>query len=584
MRQATSPSPSSSASPPGLLQSPFSSTADAYNVEPPQTPHTPPRGRSKYPSSLAPDGPRVPLHRRGTSKTYERLEDLLKEAGYKETRIFTPEADRHREHEQVRGEGRQSDGKLKNGVDAMVGFLAGLVLGQADDQPADVRAPRTHDRAEPSPLVSPQTRKSKVASNSSKFWMGVIGHINGSLSPLSGSTVRASSSRTQGVQGHAFTSSGQAASIRPLNVHASPARAYLRHIASAPNIPRRRLGERIPTAMAKKSTTSLKDDHRAQHSPLPPMPTSWLETVARAVLNFPGARMGRPNGTPSQSSLLLSPGRSRLGHSSLPSSRSGTVRGRPRPNCDYATSPLEDTTTGLRGRSPLQTSSHSIHPPTLVAMRSHVSLGQVVRVNVVCRSAPASRSSSVVGRKSGSDSPASASFGNLSSGSVRRRGRASRSLGRKHRRNNQERLVDSGLSLRGRVEGDFILHSPGDGDSYDSSSEDEDEDEDEVDLSKLLVHTRRQRSIKSLRRHLERVPKPRDGDDDSLHGNGTWTLHGGDDSATASESGGRIRRGSVNDGDWGVLLAPGTGRDSRSLHRRRGIPGSWIQQSGSSRR
>lgn len=399
--------------------------------------------------------------------------------------------------------------------------------------------------------------------------------------------MRASSSQTQGVQGHAFTSSGQADSTRPLNVHASPARAYLRHIASAPNIPRRRhLGERVPTAVAKKSATSLKDDHRAQHSPLPPMPTSWLETVARAVLNFPGARVGGPNGVPSQSSLLLSPGRSRFGHSSLPSSRSGTVRGRPRPNCEHATSPLEDTTARLRGRSTpsLPASLNSLHPPTLVAMRSHVSLGQVVRVNVVCRSAPASRSSSVVGRKSGSDSPASASFGNLSSGSVRRRGRAKRSVGRKHRRNNQERLADSGLSLRGRVEGDFILHSPGDGDSYDSSSEDEDEDEDEVDLSKLLVHTRRQRSIKSLRRHLEREPKPRDGDDDSFHGNGTWTLHGGDDSATASESGGRIRRGSVNDGDWGALLAPGTGRDSRSLYRRRGIPGSWIQQSGSSRR
>ena len=399
--------------------------------------------------------------------------------------------------------------------------------------------------------------------------------------------MRASSSQTQGVQDRAFISSGQTDSIHPPDFHASPARAYLRHIASAPNIPRRRpLGERIPTAVARKSATSLKDDHRTQHSHLPPMPTSWLETVARAVLNFPGARMGGPNGAPSQSSLLPSSGRSRFGHSSLPSSRSGTVRGRGRPNWNQATSPLEDTIARLRGRSTpsLPTSPNSLQPPTLVAMRSHVSPGQVVRVNVVCRSAPASRSSSVVGREPGSDSPASASFGNLSSGSVRGRGRASQFMGRKRRRNNQERLADSGPSLRGRVEGGFILHSPGDSDDYDSSSEGEDEDEDEVDLSKLLVHTRRQRSIKSLRRHLERAPKPRDGDDDSSHGNETWTLRGGDDSATASESGGRIRRGSVNDGDWGVLLAPGTGRDSRSLHRRRGIPGSWAQQSGSSRR
>ena len=429
--------------------------------------------------------------------------------------------------------------------------------------------------------ASPRLHQTQVCSG----WVLLITSMTHSHI-FSGSTVRASSSRTQGVQGHAFTSNGQTDSMRPLNVHASPARAYLRHIASAPNIPRRRhLGERVPTAVAKKSVTSLKDDHHTQHSPLPPMPTSWLETVARAVLNFPGARMGGPNGASSESSLLSS-GRTRFGHSSLPSSRSGTVRGRGRPNWKHVTSPLEDSIARLRGRSSpsLPTSSNSLHPPTLVSMRSHASLGQVVRVNVVCRSAPASRSSSVVGRKPGSDSPASASFGTISSGSLRGRGRASQLVDKKHRRNNQERPADSGLSLRGRVEGDFILHSPGDRDSYDSSSEDEDEDEDEVDLSKLLVHTRRQRSIKSLRRHLERAPKPRDGDDDSSHGNETWTLRGGDDSATASDSGGRIRRGSVNDGDWGVLLAPGTGRDSRSLHRRRGIPGSWMQQSGRSRR
>ncbi|KAJ7217491.1 hypothetical protein B0H12DRAFT_975148, partial [Mycena haematopus] len=56
------------------------------------TPPSQPRGRVRklYPEGVG----RVPLHRRGTSKTYERLEDLLREAGYKETRIFTPETER----------------------------------------------------------------------------------------------------------------------------------------------------------------------------------------------------------------------------------------------------------------------------------------------------------------------------------------------------------------------------------------------------------------------------------------------------------------------------------------------------------
>lgn len=69
-----------------------------HNV-PPQTPE---RGRTRtrrYPPYLShqvdSEGkPRPLLHRRGTSHMYETLEDLLKEAGYKETRIFTPEMER----------------------------------------------------------------------------------------------------------------------------------------------------------------------------------------------------------------------------------------------------------------------------------------------------------------------------------------------------------------------------------------------------------------------------------------------------------------------------------------------------------
>ncbi len=155
--QATPSSPTPSVSPPSLLQSSFSSTADT-----PPIPHTPPRGRSRYPSSLAHDGLRIPLHRRGTSKTYERLEDLLKEAGYKETRIFTPETERHRGHERVHGEAGQSDSKLRNGVDAVVGLLAGLVLGQPHGQPIHSKTPRG-DRAEQTTLVSPSTRRHGTA-------------------------------------------------------------------------------------------------------------------------------------------------------------------------------------------------------------------------------------------------------------------------------------------------------------------------------------------------------------------------------------------------------------------------------------
>jgi hypothetical protein len=405
------------------------------------------------------------------------------------------------------------------------------------------------------------------------------------LSHPSGSTARTSLSQIQGAPCHPFTPRGPTDSGRPPNVHASPARAYLRHIASAPNIPRRRFfREHAPTPAAKRSTTSLKDDHSTQHSPLPPMPPSWLGTVTRAVLGFPGAHIGGLNTVPSHSPPPPPPGQSRIRHSSQPTSRSGTVRGHGRSNQKFPTSPLEDTDARLRGRSTpsLPTSSDSLQPPTIPAMRSQVSPGQVARINVVCRSAPASRSSSVIGRKLGSDSLASSCLGDLSNGSVRGKGKAPRSAGKKYRHRNQGRLADSGPSLSDRVEDGVSLHSPGDGDGYNSSSEDEDEGE--VDLSKLLVHVRRQRSIKSLQRHLQRASKPCGGDNDSSSVAGAWTLRGGDSSAAASDVRGRIRRGSVNDGDWGVLITTGPRRDIRSIHRRREIPVSWTQQSGGSRR
>lgn len=166
VRQASSSSPTPSVSPPSLLQSSFSST------DTPPPPRTPPRGRSRYPSSLAHDGLRVPLHRRGTSNTYERLEDLLRDAGYKETRVFTPETERHRGHERIPEEARQSDGKLRNGVDAVVGLLSGLVLGHAQGHPTGSSAPRS-GREGQATLVSPPANEHGNALDISKPWNGV---------------------------------------------------------------------------------------------------------------------------------------------------------------------------------------------------------------------------------------------------------------------------------------------------------------------------------------------------------------------------------------------------------------------------
>ncbi|KAF7323815.1 hypothetical protein MKEN_00602800 [Mycena kentingensis (nom. inval.)] len=130
----TPPSPSryNSASP--SLSPPSSNSTSASSSTELATPPAAsrPRTRKQYPESIG----RVPLHRRGTSKTYERLEDLLREAGYKETRIFTPEADRKRE----------DDGPTVGAQ--VVGFLSSLV-------PSRSSSLRREDEPTPTPRYSP---------------------------------------------------------------------------------------------------------------------------------------------------------------------------------------------------------------------------------------------------------------------------------------------------------------------------------------------------------------------------------------------------------------------------------------------
>ncbi|KAH9028572.1 hypothetical protein EDB85DRAFT_1970153 [Lactarius pseudohatsudake] len=543
MSTATSPPPSPPVSPPGLLQSSSSSTADPPTNKPQLSPHTPPRGRSRYPSGLA-HGPRVPLHRRGTSKTYERLEDLLQEAGYKETRVFTPETERHRDRELGQGERRQMDGRVRSGMDTVVGFLAGLVLGQSDSQRADAKDSLNEHMLR----ASPSSQQPRPSSSH-------------------GPTTNAPLLQTRGPLRSDGTTHERSSAVL-----ASPARAYLRHIASAPNIPRRRLpGEHAPPPMLKKSTTSLKDGLNAQGPP-PPMPSSWLETVTRAVLGFHGAHI-RCNDT-------ASPGQSRFGPPSHPASRSSTVRGYGRSTRKRPAAVLGDATATQRGRSTPSpvTSPVSLQPPTMLAARSQASLGEVMKMNAVCRSAPASRSSSVAGRKPRDESLATASLGILSSGSVRGKNKALHPSSRNFRRKTRRNHVDCGPSLRVRVEDDgSTFHIAGEREDYDSSSE----DEDEVDLSKLLVHPRRQQSIKSLRHQLSRS-HCRDNNTSGI--TGPWAVRGDDDSALKPDGKGRIRRGSVNDGDWGAQVPPGSyrDRDSRTSHRRREIPVPWTQQGGSS--
>lgn len=120
----TPPSPTQTS--PTLTQSTSNSASNSSSSPPgPTTPPRQSRSRTRYG-----DLGRVPLHRRGTSKTYERLEDLLKEAGYKETRVFTPEGERAEEHGGTRNANDHSNNRI-SGMSAVVGFLAGLMPNNA---------------------------------------------------------------------------------------------------------------------------------------------------------------------------------------------------------------------------------------------------------------------------------------------------------------------------------------------------------------------------------------------------------------------------------------------------------------------
>ncbi|KAK7055283.1 hypothetical protein R3P38DRAFT_2846179 [Favolaschia claudopus] len=162
----TPPSPrdQTSPSPPSLSPS-NSNFNSAGSTTEPTTPPPRPSGRTRkpYPEGVG----RVPLHRRGTSKTYERLEDLLREAGYKETRIFTPETERT---------ASQDETKSPNLGSTFVGFLSNLVpsrtssLKREEDPDTEIAVPVYSPPSSPSlnRTPRPHATRSSVSQQQSR--------------------------------------------------------------------------------------------------------------------------------------------------------------------------------------------------------------------------------------------------------------------------------------------------------------------------------------------------------------------------------------------------------------------------------
>ncbi|KAJ4466912.1 hypothetical protein C8J55DRAFT_492923 [Lentinula edodes] len=349
MNQATDiynplPSPASSDFTPPLTQSTSGSNNSRSNFgsicqSPPQ-PSTPPlrythahpnnqtaathRPRTRYPVDLARAGDgRTPLHRRGTSQKYEPFEDLLREAGYKETRIFTPETERT-----VSGadDGDGSSGG-KNKIAGVVEFLSGFIPGSRtsslrDDSnetrknhysppssPSPISTRRQNQRADPEPGREHQKRP--IDNDATP--RATRTRTSRSVQSLQSTTPSPAIRYTH--NNHSYTSIGQSSSSKPMPP--SRATAYLRHIASVPDMPgadlqrshsnstrRRRSNRRSGTNDSRHTDDGEDDDFdsvyegrtrgngEGEEDPnVPPLPKGWLETVARAVLFGPGASL-----------------------------------------------------------------------------------------------------------------------------------------------------------------------------------------------------------------------------------------------------------------------------------------------------
>jgi hypothetical protein len=226
---------------------------EIYLSAKPLSPLSTPKVR-RYPSHLShlPPTPRhgeTLLHRRGTSKTYETLEDLLTAAGYKETRIFTPESERveGKDQSKLGTRGNKLTPKPEAGVgSAVANFIsawipgASISLGRAKG--AELARGVVHEEDEsfgdpPSPLAH-RTRKRRVETTPSttKVRDGARRTIPGDF--IEEARNLPSSSATASLLAHKLGPSTPRASKSPPSPSAdhTPRASRLRHVHSTPQL------------------------------------------------------------------------------------------------------------------------------------------------------------------------------------------------------------------------------------------------------------------------------------------------------------------------------------------------------------
>ena len=436
----------------------------------------------------------------GQNHTYERLEDLLREAGYKETRIFTPESkskSKVAKLEHPSGpEAANTHPRRNSAVETVVGFFTGFIPASATGEGRPNVENQHHSVYESPPSFTGRSEPTSPSPTSKK--------------PTLRRDLYAAKSELP----------------RPNNRLPPPSReppphahAYLRHMVSAPNI------HNIHALRRTQSTRTASAGRRQMNSRSntdPPLPQTWLQNVAKAVL-FGGE--GAHAGGPPPSDGVSQPGPSVHGHSPLRSSRLN----------QSVISNDADPSNGL-GDSPNHVGY--LRPPGVELMAGKVRVGrpsrsesQVSHTAVMCRSAPASRASSRVrggdttkGKGHDHQLDVAAMMDRLvkddSERQIRGRQWQSKTSKKKRTRDNVPSLArthTTGDTWASEARRPLQRHtsklspnqrrglglSDDDDDDRHMDSDDSDDEGAELNLAQLLVPPKRQNSIRSLRKHLD---------------------------------------------------------------------------------
>lgn len=247
---------------------------------------------------------------------------------------------------------------------------------------------------------------------------------------------------------------------------ASPARAYLRHMSSAPSIKRSSDTSARPRAStrAMHGSASRRGNGEGETDSHPPLPRNWIATVTQAILY----------GT-------VTPVEPRYIDSSTSSpSRAGTL---------YTNPGVVGSTTTIPSPYSVRSRGRQRHkraaPKFISASKCRATQGAITETHVLVRSAPASRAGSRVR----ADRELS---GYVKKDKVE-------SIRRKRRTKDTELPVLARTTAENDGWEDAPLHLP---DNTHTDDADDEDDEGEIDLARMLVPPKREHSILSLRKHL----------------------------------------------------------------------------------